>query len=158
VVLTSGDKHKRDVCTIDFDPKDRYGVGIGEINHKILYLCPKYVGDDTPEKYKEWLKAIDDSLDGKVEVKNYKKGVIKKIFDLIKKDKTTPQEYAKMKDEYSNELAKQKKFEEGMKEGMEKGKKEREIEIAKSLLLAKVDMKTIVKSTGLSIEEIKRLK
>ncbi len=153
VVLTSGDKHKRDVCTIDFDPVDRDGKKIGEINHKIVYLCPKYVNKTTPKAYKEWLEAIDDSLDGKVEIANYKKKIIKKIFDLIQKDKTTPKEYAKMKDEYSIELLKEKKFEEGVK----KGKRERDIEIAKNLLLAKVDIETIIKSTGLSIEEIEKL-
>ena len=93
---------------------------------KIVYLCPKYVSNDTPESYREWLRAIDDSLDGKVEIKNYSKQIIKKIFKLIKKDKTTPKEYARMKDEYSDELVKQEKFEEGKKEG--------KIEIAKNLL------------------------
>ncbi|MBF0226450.1 MAG: hypothetical protein HQK76_13425 [Desulfobacterales bacterium] len=37
VVLTSGDKHKRDISSIDFDPKDRQGKPLGEIPHKILY-------------------------------------------------------------------------------------------------------------------------
>jgi len=154
VVLTSGDKHKRDICSIDFDPKDRDGIGIGEINHKIIYLCPKYVSNDTPEPYREWLRAIDDSLDGEVEVKSYKRGIIKKIFDLIKKDKTTPQEYARMKDEYSAELLKQKKF----NEGIEKGERNKQIEIAKNLLKANMDIEFISNTTGLSIEEIKTIK
>ena len=150
VVLTSGDKHKRDICTIDFDPVDRHGVKIGEINHKIVYLCPKYVSDDTPEPYREWLRAIDDSLDEKIEIKNYSKQIIKKIFDLIKKDKTTPKEYARMKDEYSDELVKQEKFEEGIKEG--------KIEIAKNLLKADMDIEFICKTTELSLEEIEKLR
>ena len=41
VVLTSGDKHKTDVATIDFDPKDLQGKALGEISHKVIYLCPK---------------------------------------------------------------------------------------------------------------------
>ncbi len=39
VVLTSTDKHKIDVATIDFDPKDRYGNSLGEIQHKVIYLA-----------------------------------------------------------------------------------------------------------------------
>ncbi len=38
VVLTSGDRHKVDMATIDFDPKDRSGEPLGEIKHKILSL------------------------------------------------------------------------------------------------------------------------
>jgi len=58
VILTSGDRHKKDVATIDFDPKDRKGEPLGEIDHKIIYLCPKYLQDDTPKLYREWLEAI----------------------------------------------------------------------------------------------------
>ena len=161
VVLTSGDRHKRDICTIDFDPVDRDGNKIGEINHKIVYLCPKYVSDKTPAPYREWLRAIDDSLDEKVEIKDYKRKIIKKIFDLIQKDKTTPTEYAKMKDEFSAELLKQKKFEEGKKEGIkegeQKGEKRKQIEIAENLLDI-LDNKTIAIKTGLTIKEVEELR
>ena len=46
----------------------------------------------------------------------------------------------------------------GIQKGMEKGAKNREIEIAKSLLLAQVDIKIITETTGLTIQEIERLK
>jgi predicted transposase/invertase (TIGR01784 family) len=42
--------------------------------------------------------------------------------------------------------------------GLEKGAKNREIEIAKSLLLAQVAIKIITETTGLSIQEIEKLK
>ena len=42
-------------------------------------------------------------------------------------------------------------------EAEERGEKNAKIEIAKNLLLAKVDLETIIKSTGLTIEEIKNL-
>jgi len=38
VILTYGDRHKKDVAIIDFDPKDRKGESLGEIDHKIIYL------------------------------------------------------------------------------------------------------------------------
>ena len=47
---------------------------------------------------------------------------------------------------------------EGMEEGIKEGKKERNIEIAKISLEQNIDMETIILITGLSIEEIKRLK
>ena len=161
VVLTSGDRHKRDICEIDFDPKDRNGVGIGEISHKILYLCPKYATEETPEPYREWLMAINDSLDEKVEESNYHKREIKRVFELISKDKTTPQEYARMKDEYSQKERELKKYKEGVEEGIKKGIEvgaiKEKIEIAKNLLDV-LDNETISLKTGLSIDKIEELR
>ncbi len=45
----------------------------------------------------------------------------------------------------------------GEKRGEKRGEQRSKIEIAKNLILAKVNIETIVKSTGLSIEEIKKL-
>ena len=86
-----------------FEPKTLAGKGIGETQHKIIYIAPKYVTNQTPEPYQQWLKAINDSLDGQVEERDYHSDIIQQVFALIKKDKTTPQEYARMKDEYANE-------------------------------------------------------
>ena len=46
----------------------------------------------------------------------------------------------------------------GKKEGIEQGAKESKIEIAKSLLKNKVDIEIIISSTGLSLEELEKLK
>lgn len=126
VVLTSGDKHKRDMSMIDFDPKDRHGVALGEIPHKVIYLCPKYLNEETPEQWREWLQAIDDSLDEQVDESQYRNSCVRKVLDLIEKDDITPQERAEMKDEYSRALllaeAKEKiqKIEKQMAEEREK--------------------------------------
>ncbi len=100
VVLTSGDRHKVDIATIDFDPKDRQGNPLNEIGHKILYVCPKYVAEDTPEPYREWLLAIADSLDEEVDETAYQRPEIQRIFELIARDLISPKEYARMKEEY----------------------------------------------------------
>jgi predicted transposase/invertase (TIGR01784 family) len=146
VVLTSGDKHGVDIATIDFDPKDLNGKGLKEISHKILFLCPKYVRETTPEPYREWLKAINDSLDEEVEEKNYKRKEIKDIFNLIKQDLTTPQEYARMKDEYSLEVLKKDEYEKGIEKGIEKS--------AQKMLAEGIEVSIVAKITGLSIEEL----
>jgi len=87
--------------------------------------------------------------------------VIKKAFDVAKflalsKDKQLAYQIdLKAKLDYQNVLnyAKEYAKEEGIKEGIKK----RNIEIAKNLLLAKVDIETIMKSTGLSIEDIEKI-
>jgi hypothetical protein len=124
VVLTSGDKHKKDVSVIDFDPKDLKGNPLGEIPHKMIYICPKYMDDETPKAYQEWMRAIQDSLDEQVEEDDYTVAEVRKIFDYIEKDKVSPEERAQMFDEYNEEQLKQDKFEEGIKEGIKKISKE----------------------------------
>jgi len=143
VVLTSGDKHGVDIATIDFDPKDSNGKGLGEISHKILYLCPKYVSEKTAEPYREWLRAIDDSLDEEVDENDYQRQEIKEIFNLIQQDLTTPEEYARMKDEYD--------------EGIEKGRKVERFKSAKKMLAKGLELSLIAEITGLSVDELKKL-
>ncbi len=161
VVLTSGDKHKTDILVTDFRPKKLDGTCITEIQHKIVYVCPKYVTDKTPEPYQEWLKAINDTLDKQVEEGDYQNEIVQEIFSLIKKDEISPDEYARMKDEYSDEEymqeQTQKAREEGMEKGMEKGREEGVLIMAKNMKEAEVAIKTISEVTGLSLEQIESL-
>ena len=83
VVFMSGDRHKTDVAITDFEPKNSQGKGLGETLHKIIYISPKYVNEKTNPMYKEWLEAIDDTLDKKVDEKKYHHPMIKQVFNLI---------------------------------------------------------------------------
>ena len=60
---------------------------------------------------------------------------------------------------YNRALAAEKKYgiEEGIKQGIEQGIEQRSIEIAKSMLKDNLDISTISRYTGLSLEEIKKL-
>lgn len=49
-------------------------------------------------------------------------------------------------------------LEEATEAGIEKGSQEKSLEIAKNLLNAKMDLDSIAKMTGLSMEEIEKLK
>ncbi|EDN67540.1 hypothetical protein BGP_5148 [Beggiatoa sp. PS] len=112
VILTSGDRHKEGISIIDFDPKNLNGKSIGEIDHKIIYICPKYLDKKlTPYQYHQWMEAIEDSLDEEVDESKYTHPEIQHVFELIEKDKVTPQERAIMFDEYSMEAVKQEKIE-----------------------------------------------
>jgi len=145
VVLTSGDKHKRDVCTIDFDPKDLQGNGLGEIHHKVIYLCPKYVSQQTPKPYRTWLLAIQDTLDGEVEESAHPMPEIQKVFNYIKKDDISPEERAKMFDEHAQALLQEDKKAEG------------KLEIAQAMLAEGEPLEKIAKYTGLSNVELEQL-
>ena len=52
-------------------------------------------------------------------------------------------------------LALKQGIEQGREQGMQQGKKEKAIEIAKTLLGLEVDIEKISKATGLTIEDIK---
>jgi len=149
VVLTSGDRHKKDVAVIDFDPKDLEGKPLGEIPHKILYICPKYLNEKTPKAYQEWMRAIQDSLDEQVEENDYTVSEVRKIFDYIEKDLISPEERAKMFDEYGEEQVKQEKFNKGKQQGIK--------ETAKAMLHEGMDISLISKITQLPEEVITQL-
>lgn len=145
VVLTSGDRHKADIATIDFDPKDRKGKPLNEMGHKILYVCPKYVTEETPEPYREWLLAIEDSLDEEVDETQYHKTAIQRIFELIARDLVSPQERARMKDEYGMEQLQQDKLH------------QRTLEIAHKMLTKGYDLAEVSELTGLSPNDLDTL-
>ena len=158
VVLTSGDKHKNDISITDFRPQKLDGTRILETQHKIVYLCPKYVNEQTPEPYREWLLAINDSLDKEVEESDYHNEVIQEMFSLIEEDQISPKEYARMKDEYSEEKYIQRKTKQATMEGKIKGKMEAKQAIALSMLNKAIDFNLITEITGISIEKLQQLK
>ena len=158
VVLTSGDKHKTDVATIDFDPKDLQGKALGEISHKVIYLCPKYVNENTPIAYKEWLEAIDDTLDEEVDESHYHNAIIQQVFDSIEKDSITADERAVMFDEYNEQQLRKKELKESRQEGEIAGVKKGQLLIAKTMLEKGLAKEMIVEMTDLAIEDINAIK
>jgi len=175
VVLTSGDKHKTDLATIDFDPKDLQGNPLGEIEHKILYICPKYLNKNlTPRQCHEWMEAIEDSLDEQIDESHYTRPEIQRVFSLIEPDQITPQERAKMFDEYGYEAIKAEMKEEikaeikqeikveikqeGFQQGLKEGEQKAKTELARQLLsLGSLTEVQIAQVTGLSLEQVKAL-
>ncbi len=145
VVLTSGDRHKRDLALIDFDPRDLQGVALHEIPHKILYVCPKYVTDQTPESCREWLAAINDTLDEEVDETQYHRTEIHKLFNSIQQDQISPEERARMIEEYHQEELHQTGFDEG------------KIFVAKGMLKKGIAHDIIAEVTGISAEALREL-
>jgi len=174
VVLTSGDRHRKDISIIDFDPKDLKGNGLGEIPHKIIYICPKYMNKETPEPYREWMRAIEDSLDGVVEESEYASSAIQRVFQHIEKDRVSPYDRAKMFDEYNLEEQRlktkkeglqegleqglEKGLEQGLQEGLEKGRQQKAEQTALNLLkIGVLTKEQIAEVTGLSLDRVESL-
>lgn len=153
VVLTSGDKHKSPISIIDFDPKTLQGQSLGEIPHKIIYLCPKYLNDSVPEIYHEWLQVIDDSLDELIDESLYHNAKIQTIIQRIEKETITPEERYWLIENYQEEKEKRTMRESALKEGQLTEKRA----IAKNLLELGVSLSAIEQATGLANEEINAL-
>jgi len=99
------------------------------------------VNENTPKEYREWLEAIEDTLDGKVDETHYQNASIQKIFKLIEEDSITPEERYDL-------------FEESHRR--EEIISERKI-IAKNMLEKGFDLKTIMELTGLALAEIEKI-
>jgi predicted transposase/invertase (TIGR01784 family) len=60
--------------------------------------------------------------------------------------------------ETAEEKGEKRGLEKGIEQGIEEGEKNKQIEIAKNLLLAQVNINIICQTTDLNIEEIEKLK
>jgi predicted transposase/invertase (TIGR01784 family) len=154
VVLTSGDlKNKCDVAVIDFDPKTLDGKSLNEINHKIIYLCPHYINENTPPFYQEWLRVIEDSLDNQVDETQYHVAEIETLLSHIEEDEITPQDRARMIEEsYIAEAEKR-----GIEQGLEEGKLKEKLAIAIKMKAKGYAIAEIEELSGLDIDTIEQL-
>ena len=158
VVSTSGTREDCAMAEINFDPINLLThEKLNKIHHRVLYLSPKHVTANTPEPYQEWLKLIQDSLDEQVDETSYHKTEVLKVVDLIKTDGLTPQDRARMKDEYSQEESVRKAEERGVEKGLqlgeeqgiEKGREVERLEIAKNMLAQGLAVELIEQVTGI---------
>ncbi|MFI3122307.1 MAG: PD-(D/E)XK nuclease family transposase [Methylococcales bacterium] len=140
VVLTSGDTHKCDVSVIDFDPKKINGEPLGIIKHKVIFICPKYINDNTPELFREWLRVINESLTEQIEETAYKLPEVQKIIEHIEQEDISPQERAMMIEEYHSEEIQTNAIKKVGKAMLEKG----------------LDISGFCEITGFSFEEIEQ--
>ncbi|WP_339046953.1 Rpn family recombination-promoting nuclease/putative transposase [Candidatus Mesenet endosymbiont of Phosphuga atrata] len=87
--------------------------------------------------------------------------IIGRAYDVVNEYNWTPEERlaydqaTKCTDDYLSSL--EEKFDVGKKEGIQIGSLQGKIEVAKTMLANNVDVNTIVKFTGLSLDEIKKL-
>jgi predicted transposase/invertase (TIGR01784 family) len=143
VILTDGDHDlKYDVATIEFDPKRLNGTPLKRIKHRIIYLCPQYINEETPLLYREWLEIINASLINQADETHYHTYEIQKVLRFIEQDGITPEERRIMIEESYIE------------EAIQKGKLETQAEIAKTMLAKGFDIETIIELTGLSKDMI----
>jgi len=127
--------------------------------HKLIFVFTSDSAHaDTPETCREWMLAIDDSLDKKVNEDEYTNPSIQALFEVIEKDKITPEERARMKEEHNHEEAAMQFFKDGKEKGWKDGKDEGIKETARNFkAYGKLTEEEIASITGLTLEIVKAL-
>jgi len=103
------------------------------------------VTEETPEPYRTWLRAINDTLDEQVDETQYDNEIIQRMFEHIEQDSVTPQERARMFDEYGQEQLQWDKY------------KLAKLETARKMLADGLDLSLVAKYTALSPDELAQL-
>jgi len=87
---------------------------------------------------------------------------LRNLTEIVKKEEEMLEDTIKMQDLPSYAFGLDRGLEEGREEGIQIGQKKgiekEKLEIAKNLILANIEQEIIEKTTGLSIEEIKKYK
>lgn len=109
VVLTTAPRAKAlrfSVAVSDMDPVSEQGAHLGVYRHRLVFLNPKVINDQTPPAARRWMELIADSLDGEVEDAHYPDPMMKRVLGAIRDEELTPDELARIKDESAWENAK----------------------------------------------------
>ena len=111
------------------------------------------------KELENWIKFIESPEE--MEMSKIENENIKKAREELEKisDDEYEQELTLKREMFLHDMASLKgnAYKNGEKAGLEKGKTEEKIKIAKKMLKEKIDIETIIKCTGLTKEEIKKL-
>ncbi|WP_341816049.1 MULTISPECIES: Rpn family recombination-promoting nuclease/putative transposase [unclassified Wolbachia] len=152
----------RDEDTNEHDLKDFYFVFIE------LPKFPKTKEDQLSNIVEKWVyffKYADETSEEELERITGSDVIIKKAYEELNRFNWSEKEFLAYEGEIKRILDEKAVLaqklddakEEGIKIGEEKGKIEGKIEVAKAMLTNNVDVNTIVKCTGLSVDEVQEL-
>jgi len=118
--------------------------------HKLFFLNPFYLNEQTPKGLKDWMELVTESITHPQNPNiNLSRPIIQKAAKLIDDDGLTPQERISIMDERDYENLRQREQEEGL--FAEK------IETARKMLSKGYDLAEIAELTGLSSDELSAL-
>jgi hypothetical protein len=120
VVLTTAPRDDRlqfSLAVSDMDPVNEQGKRLGVYRHRLVFLNPRNVNDQTPPAAKAWMDLITDSLDGEMDEKQYTSPLMRRVIDKIRDDAISPDELERVKDEAAWERALREGRQDGRLEG-----------------------------------------
>ena len=121
VKTIDNDRIQDEVLLSKLNPKNLMGEEKNIFGHELYFLNSYYRKENTPQRYKDWLDLIYESINNPDNPKiNTSNQGIKKASELIDKDKLTNEERTLMKEYEGRKVVIQIEREEGLKEGIEK--------------------------------------
>ena len=121
VVLTSLPQDKQlqfSYAVSNMSPVNEQGTQIQIYPHRLVFLGPRALNDQTPPKVRPWLQLIADSLDSQVEATNYTSDLFQRIIERMRRTTLSPEELSLIKDEAAWEEAKRNAIAEGLAKGV----------------------------------------
>jgi PD-(D/E)XK nuclease family transposase len=147
----NGKAVKDEFLLIDFNPRTIRGEVRDLYGHQFVCLNPNHPDKDTPQKVRDWLELIYQSMHNPQDpVLNIENEGIKKATELISFENLTPEERAESKKKEAGLIT--------IAKVAQNAKKEREFEIAKKLIKRGLLNDEISEDTGLSVEEIEKMR
>ncbi|RKZ53576.1 MAG: hypothetical protein DRR16_07965 [Candidatus Parabeggiatoa sp. nov. 3] len=119
--------------------------------HKLFFLNPFYLNEQTPKGLKDWMELVTESINNPATPNiNLNRPIIQKAAQLIDDDGLTPQERVSIMDEkdFDNLRLRERK------EDMEKGERNKALEIARNLLAQGIEPMIVAETTGLSLDDL----
>ncbi len=140
-----------EVLLLKLNPKTIQGEARDLYGHQFVCLNPNHSDVNTPQNMRDWLDLIYQSIHNPERpVLNTKNEGIKKAIELISFDNLTPEERTKAKNKEAGKIT--------LMKVEEKAKQDNRIEIAKNLFQMPLSNEEIAKCTGLSIQEVEKLR
>lgn len=139
VVLTTDPRAENlefSVAVSDVDPVNEKGRRLGVYRHRLVFLNPKRITDDTPPAARHWMELIADSLDGQMDEEQYPDPLMKRVIHSIRNDALSPDDLALVKDEAAWEDTKRDAERKGERKGELKGKRDVLVALARASGLA----------------------
>ena len=141
------------VMIMDFNPKNLKGELVKLYEHSMVFLNSSinYKTGDTPKRYQDWLDLLYASIKEPVNYRlNLKNKGIAKVVNIIDFDKIDPETLRKMKEDESRKSL--------IKLIERDSKKEEQITFTKNCISEGLPNELICKLTGLSVEEIQKIR
>lgn len=143
----NGKPVKEEVLLLQINPQNLKGEIKDLYGHQFVCLNPNHPDPSTPKRIRDWLDLIYQSIHNpKRPVLNTENEGIRKAVELISFENLSPEERTNAKNEEASKIT------------IAKLRQVEKYEIAKKCLQEQMHMELISKVTGISIEQIQKLK
>jgi predicted transposase/invertase (TIGR01784 family) len=157
-----GDFIQDEFMLTKLNPQNLLGEEKKIFGHELYFLNSYYRKDNTPNRYKDWLDLIYESINNPDNPKiNISNQGIKKASELIDKDMLTNEERTLMKEYEGRKVVLRNEREEGLKEGVEIGKNDGLKEKSEQVIIngnkKGFSNQDLSELTGLSVNEVEEI-